>query len=80
MPIGTLTRVFQHRGFGYITPDEGDRDVLVDAALIAAQDPWLKEGRRVAFEAVDNDRGLCAVSIRPCADQQSIDTTEPSGR
>lgn len=37
MPIGTVTRVFERRGFGYITPDEGDRDlfVQVDAATLA---------------------------------------------
>lgn len=80
MPIGTVTRVFQHRGFGYITPDDGDRDVLVSAALIATQNAWLKEGGRVAFEVEDNDRGLCAVSIRPFSDQPSLDATQPYGR
>ena len=29
MPMGTVTRVFETKGFGYITPDEGDRDLLV---------------------------------------------------
>ena len=31
MPTGTITRVFEQRGFAYITPDRGDRDVYVHA-------------------------------------------------
>ena len=36
MPTGTVTRVFETKGFGYITPDEGDRDLLVrvDAQML----------------------------------------------
>jgi CspA family cold shock protein len=65
MPTGTITRVFEQRGFAYITPDMGDRDVFVHAELIRTQQAWLEEGKRVSFEAEDRDQGLCAVAIEP---------------
>ena len=65
MPTGTITRVFEQRGFAYITPDQGDQDVFVRAELIRTQQVWLEEGRRVSFEAEDRDQGLCAVCIEP---------------
>ncbi len=65
MPTGTITRVFEQRGFGYITPDRGDRDVFVNAQLIRIQQAWLEEGRRVTFEAEDSDTGLCATHLEP---------------
>ncbi|MCH2138072.1 MAG: cold shock domain-containing protein [Phycisphaerales bacterium] len=65
MPTGTITRVFERRGFGYITPDQGDRDVYMHVALVEAQQTWLEEGLRVRFEAEDRDQGLYATSVHP---------------
>ncbi|MCH2137045.1 MAG: cold shock domain-containing protein [Phycisphaerales bacterium] len=69
MPTGTITRVFELRGFGYITPDEGDRDLFIqslrhdgDAHTNAVE---LREGSRVSFEVRDSEIGLQAVSISP---------------
>lgn len=65
MPTGTITRIFEQRGFAYITPDMGDRDVYVHAELIRTQQAWLEEGKRVSFEAEDRDQGLYAVAVEP---------------
>jgi CspA family cold shock protein len=77
MPTGTVTRVFETKGFGYITPDEGDRDVFIhmNASALArfadtnagceSAPTSLCEGARVQFEIKDSDAGLTAVSVAP---------------
>ena len=59
MPIGTVTRVFETRGFGYITPDEGDRDVFVQVntatSVNDADVAQLKSGARSPNERPRDD-------------------------
>ncbi|MDP7028694.1 MAG: cold shock domain-containing protein [Phycisphaerales bacterium] len=65
MPHGTLTRLFEVRGFGFITPDESDRDVFLGIDVISSSTEVLREGQRVQYEAVDAAPGLKAVSVQP---------------
>ena len=52
-------KFFNHvRGFGFITPDDGSKDVFVDiSALEKSGLPALDKGMRVAFETQPNPRG-----------------------
>ena len=53
MAIGTVKFFNVAKGFGFITADEGGKDVFVPAASIAAANiPGLKTGQRVSFEVV----------------------------
>jgi CspA family cold shock protein len=55
---GTVKFYNTAKGFGFITPDEGGKDVFVHAtALEAAGMPPLYEGDRVTFELQDDKRG-----------------------
>ena len=56
---GTV-KFFNHsRGFGFITPDDGGKDVFVHAtALERAGISAINEGDKVSFEIEDDRRGL----------------------
>ena len=55
---GTV-KFFNHsRGFGFITPDDGGKDVFVHiTALEASGLPALDEGAKVTFETEPDQRG-----------------------
>ncbi|GAB4231453.1 MAG: cold-shock protein [Methyloligellaceae bacterium] len=55
---GTI-KFFNHsRGFGFITPDEGDKDVFVHiTALERSGLPALDDGTKVTFDVEDDPRG-----------------------
>ena len=65
MSIGTIKRFFDDRGFGFITPDDGDPDVFVgDKALPAGYEP--KPGDRVSFEVETDRQGRArAANVQP---------------
>jgi len=55
---GTVKFFNGAKGFGFITPDGGGKDVFVHAtALEAAGIRALNEGDRVSFELEDDKRG-----------------------
>ncbi|MFQ5625634.1 MAG: cold-shock protein [Methyloligellaceae bacterium] len=55
---GTV-KFFNHsRGFGFITPDDGDKDVFVHiTALEKSGLPALDEGAKVTFDTEPDSRG-----------------------
>ena len=62
MPIGTVKFFNATKGFGFIQPESGDKDVFVHiSAVQRAGLDTLKEGQRVSYEVV-TDRG------KPAAD------------
>jgi cold shock protein len=55
---GTVKFFNSAKGFGFITPDEGGKDVFVHATAVeAAGMRALNEGDRVSFEVEDDRRG-----------------------
>ena len=55
---GTLKFFNSAKGFGFITPADGSKDVFVHAsALEAAGIATLNEGDKVSFELEDDPRG-----------------------
>jgi CspA family cold shock protein len=64
MTIGTVKFYNSQKGFGFIAPDDGGKDVFVHAtALERAGISGLAEGQKVTFETeVDSRSGKTAVS------------------
>ncbi len=62
MAIGTVKFFDAGKGFGFIQPENGDKDVFVHiSALQRAGMDTLSEGQRVSFEVV-TERGKLAAS------------------
>ena len=52
------------KGFGFIVPDEGDKDVFVHiTAVLDSGLQELLEGQKVSFELIEESKGLKAVDI-----------------
>ena len=62
MAIGTVKFFDAGKGFGFIQPESGDKDVFVHVSAVqnAGMDT-LSEGQRVSFEVV-TERGKLAAS------------------
>ena len=65
MPQGTVKFFNAERGFGFISPDDGSKDVFVHiSALEAAGIPSLRENQKVSFDVQPDARGPKAVNIQ----------------
>ncbi len=59
MRINGTVKFFNHaKGFGFMSPDEGSKDVFVHAAALERSGVRpLDEGDKVSFEVEDDPRG-----------------------
>ena len=54
---GTVKFFNYTRGFGFITPENGEKDVFVHTSALAHSGIALKEGDKVSFETENDTRG-----------------------
>ena len=65
MAVGTVKFFNTTKGFGFIAPEGGGKDVFVHATAVeAAGMSSLKEGQRVQFDVQPDARGSKAVNLR----------------
>ncbi len=65
MTIGTVKFFNEFKGFGFIAPEGGGKDVFVHAtALEAAGIRSLSEGQKVSFDSQPDARGAKAVNLK----------------
>ena len=63
---GTIKKFLDGKGFGFITPDEGEADVFFHQTEIQMEGfRTVSEGQRVEFEVEDGPQGLSARPVRP---------------
>ena len=61
MPSGTVKWFNTVKGFGFIQPDDGSKDVFVHVSAVdAAGLSGLSEGQKVEYELVPDNRGRSA--------------------
>ncbi len=64
MPTGTVKWFSDDKGFGFITPDDGGRDLFVHFSGIAGDGyRSLAEGAKVSYEEEAGPKGPKAVSV-----------------
>jgi len=64
MATGTVKWFSDDKGFGFITPDEGNRDLFVHHSGINANGyRTLPEGARVSYEEEQGDKGPKAINV-----------------
>lgn len=61
---GTVKWFNAEKGFGFITPENGSKDVFVHFSAIQGTDyRTLDEGQRVEFSVEDGQKGPSAVNV-----------------
>ncbi|MCA1597003.1 MAG: cold-shock protein [Chloroflexi bacterium] len=66
MAPGTVKWFSDAKGYGFITPDGGGRDLFVHHSSVKMEGfRTLREGQAVEFEAVDGPKGPQAENVRP---------------
>ena len=64
MTTGTVKFFNTTKGFGFIEPEEGGKDVFVHISAVERSGmSTLSEGQKVSFEVEQDDRGPKAVNL-----------------
>ncbi len=65
MTTGTVKWFNESKGFGFITPDDGGKDVFVHFSAIASEGfRTLAEGQQVSFNVEDGPKGPQAANVQ----------------
>jgi CspA family cold shock protein len=65
MATGTVKWFNESKGFGFITPDDGSKDVFVHFSAISSDGfRTLAEGSQVSFDVEDGPKGPQAINVQ----------------
>ena len=63
---GTVKWFNDQKGYGFITPEDGSKDLFVHHTSIVSDGfRTLAENQKVEFEKVDSDKGPKATNVKP---------------
>jgi CspA family cold shock protein len=66
MAIGTVKWFNDDKGYGFITPEDGGKDLFVHHSAIQSEGfRTLAEGSKVEYEAEQGPKGPNAANVRP---------------
>ena len=66
MGTGTVKWFNNSKGFGFIVPDDGEKDVFVHFSNIETEGyKTLEEGQKVDFETAEGKKGPEATNVKP---------------
>jgi cold shock protein len=65
MAAGTVKWFNDDKGFGFISPDDGSKDLFVHQSALAPEgNGTLAEGAKVEFDSEPSEKGPRAVNVR----------------
>ena len=64
METGTVKFFNNDRGFGFISPSSGEKDVFVHVSNVAGQ-TGLEDGQQVEYDVAQGAKGPEAQNVRP---------------
>ena len=66
MSTGTVKWFSSDKGFGFITPDDGGKDLFVHFSEVKSSGyATLDEGQKVDYEVGEGQKGPCAKNVVP---------------
>lgn len=66
MTTGTVKWFNDSKGYGFITPQDGSKDVFVHhSAILGSGFKSLSEGQQVTFDVQQGPKGPSAVNVKP---------------
>lgn len=65
MPQGTIKWFSTQKGYGFITPADGSKDLFVHITELPQGTTALADGQAVEFEVGEGRKGPQAVRVRP---------------
>lgn len=64
MSTGTVKWFNIKKGYGFIVPDEGGRDIFIHQSEIKIEGiALLKEGQKVEYDVIEGDKGPVATNV-----------------
>ncbi len=65
MATGTVKWFNNAKGYGFVTPDQGEQDIFIHFSAISMDGyKTLKEGQKVQFELEEGPKGLHAANLQ----------------
>ena len=61
MSNGTVKFFNNSKGFGFITPDDGGKDVFVHQSALTDE---IAEGDKVSYDVEESEKGLNAINVK----------------
>jgi CspA family cold shock protein len=61
MGNGTVKFFNNSKGFGFISPEDGDKDVFVHANGLVDE---IEEGDKVSYDVEETQKGLSAINVK----------------
>ncbi len=62
---GTVKWFSEEKGFGFIVPDEGGKDLFVHRSNVETDNRVLRDGQKVEYEVGQGRKGPEATKVRP---------------